>query len=141
MASSKSKNKKTKAQAPKAAEKPQQEEAQKKPQQEEVQKKPQQEEAQKKPQKAQKDASNDKAKSKQKDNRLNKNGKPKLWVRIKEYFNGVRTEIKRVVWPKKEELIKYTIAVVGMLIFFGVLIALVDAAIVPLLYAFSGLRG
>ena len=86
-------------------------------------------------------ASKDKAKAKAKDSKLNKKGKTKLSVRIKEYFKGVRSEIKRVVWPTKEELIKYTIAVVGMLLFFGILIALVDAAIIPALYGFSGLRG
>lgn len=69
-----------------------------------------------------------------------KNGKPGLVTRIKTYFKGVRSETKRVVWPTKQEMVKYTGAVIGMLIFFGILIALVDAVIVPVLYAFSGLR-
>ena len=69
-----------------------------------------------------------------------KAGKPGLITRAKTYFKNVRSELKRVVWPTKPELIKYTGAVLGMLVFFGVLIALVDAVIVPVLYAFSGLR-
>ncbi len=69
-----------------------------------------------------------------------KNQKPSLFNRIGSYFKGVRTEVKRVVWPSKPELVKYTAAVLVMLVFFGVLIALVDAVIVPALYAFSGLR-
>lgn len=69
-----------------------------------------------------------------------KGDKPGVVARIKTYFKNVRTEVKRVVWPTKQEMIKYTGAVLGMLVFFGVLIAIVDAVIVPLLYAFSGLR-
>lgn len=70
-----------------------------------------------------------------------KKGKPGIVERAKTYFAGVKSEIKRVVWPTREELVKYTAAVVGMLLFFGILIAIVDAAVIPALYAFSGLRG
>ena len=88
--------------------------------------------------KAAEKAKADKAKAKEK---AKKNGgKPGLVDRTKTYFKGVRTEVKRVVWPTKNELVKYTVAVVAMLVFFGVLIAVVDAVIVPALYAFSGLR-
>ena len=83
--------------------------------------------AQKAAHKAAEKAKADKAKAK-------KNGKPGIVERSKTYF-------KRVVWPTKDELVKYTVAVVAMLVFFGVLIAVVDALIVPGLYAFSGLRG
>ena len=76
--------------------------------------------------------------SKKKD--AKKNGKPGLIARVKTYFKGVRSEVKRVVWPTKPEMIKYTGAVLGMLVFFGLLIALVDTVVVPVLYAFSGLR-
>lgn len=69
-----------------------------------------------------------------------KAAKPGVLARAKTYFKGVRSELKRVVWPTKSEMVKYTGAVVGMLIFFGILIALVDAVIVPVLYAFAGLR-
>ncbi len=90
--------------------------------------------AQKAAHKAAEKAKADKAKAK-------KNGKPGIVERSKTYFKGVRSEVKRVVWPTKDELVKYTVAVVAMLVFFGVLIAVVDALIVPGLYAFSGLRG
>lgn len=69
-----------------------------------------------------------------------KAGKPGLIARASAYFKNVRTELKRVVWPTKSDLVKYTGAVVGMLVFFGLMIAIVDAVIVPVLYAFSGLR-
>ena len=69
-----------------------------------------------------------------------KDKKPGIVVRAKTYFKNVRTEMKRVVWPTKGEMVKYTGAVLGMLLFFGVFIAIIDAAVVPALYAFSGLR-
>jgi preprotein translocase subunit SecE len=69
-----------------------------------------------------------------------KGGKPGLVTRAKSYVKAVRQELKRVVWPTRPELVKYSVAVVAMLVFFGVLIAIVDACIVPALYAFSGLR-
>ncbi len=69
-----------------------------------------------------------------------KDKKPGLVERARTYFKGVKSEIKRVTWPTKDELVKYTGAVLGMLVFFGVLIAVVDAVIVPVLYAYQGLR-
>ena len=89
--------------------------------------------------KAAEKAKADKAKAKEK---AKKNGgKPGVVDRTKTYFKGVRTEVRRVVWPTKDELVKYTVAVVAMLVFFGVLIAIVDALVIPGLAAFSGLRG
>ena len=69
-----------------------------------------------------------------------KGGKPSIFTRASTYFKNVRTEMKRVVWPSRDELVKYSVAVVAMLVFFGVLIAVVDSLILPALYAFSGLR-
>jgi preprotein translocase subunit SecE len=81
------------------------------------------------------------AEAKKKDSKKDsKNKKPGLVQRATTYFKGVKSEIKRVTWPTKGELVKYTGAVVGMLIFFGILIAIVDAVIVPVLYAYQGLR-
>ena len=69
-----------------------------------------------------------------------KGSKPSIFTRVSTYFKNVRTEMKRVVWPSRDELVKYSVAVVAMLVFFGVLIAVVDSLILPALYAFSGLR-
>lgn len=77
---------------------------------------------------------------KKQDKSKTKNKKPGIVSRAKTYFKGVKSEIKRVTWPTKQELVKYTGAVLGMLVFFGILIAIVDAAIVPVLYAYQGLR-
>ena len=80
------------------------------------------------------------AEAKKKDAKKADSKKSGLVERARTYFKGVKSEIKRVTWPTKNELVKYTGAVLGMLVFFGVLIAVVDAVIVPVLYAYQGLR-
>ena len=80
------------------------------------------------------------AEAKKKDAKKADSKKPGLVERARTYFKGVKSEIKRVTWPTKNELVKYTGAVLGMLVFFGVLIAVVDTVIVPVLYAYQGLR-
>ena len=61
--------------------------------------------------------------------------------RTKQYLRAVRTEMHRVVWPSRDELKNYAIAVIAMLIIFGVAIWLVDTGILSLVFALSGLRG
>ncbi len=77
------------------------------------------------------------AKAKKKD----KNKKPGFFGRIKKYFSSVRSEMKRVVWPTKKELLNYSVTVCVSLIIVGVVIALLDAGIGQALVLFSGLRG
>lgn len=61
--------------------------------------------------------------------------------RIRTYFRDVRTEMHQVVWPSRPELRNYTVAVVVMLIVFGVCVWLVDTGFVTALVALAGLRG
>ena len=49
--------------------------------------------------------------------------------------------MRRVVWPSKDELKTYSVAIVIMLVIFGVVIWLVDSGIVAALVGFTGLRG
>jgi preprotein translocase subunit SecE len=46
--------------------------------------------------------------SKKKDDSLN------LFERAKKYFKEVRSELKKVNWPSREELMTYTVVVFGM---------------------------
>ena len=62
-------------------------------------------------------------------------------ARVKSYFGAVRGEMHRVTWPSRTELTNYSVAVVGMLIVFGVAVWLVDTGFVAGLVAFTGLRG
>lgn len=47
---------------------------------------------------------------------------------MKDYFKGVKTELKKVVWPTKKELVSYTSVVLLTCVAFGVGIWLVDSA-------------
>lgn len=67
--------------------------------------------------------------------------KPGFFGRIKNYLGAVRSEMRRVVWPSKEELKSYSVAIIAMLIVFGVVIWLVDSGIVAALVGFTSLRG
>ena len=68
-------------------------------------------------------------------------GKPGVFARVKNYLGSVRSEMKRVVWPTKQELINYSVAVCASLVVVGIVIALLDAVIGTGLVAFAGLRG
>ena len=68
-------------------------------------------------------------------------GKSGIFARVKNYLGSVRSEMKRVVWPTKKELINYSVAVCASLVVVGVVIALLDAVIGGGLVLFAGLRG
>lgn len=68
-----------------------------------------------------------------------KAAKPGLWTRFVTYCKAVKSEMQRVVWPTRQELVSASIIVVGALIFFGVLIAIVDNLIIIPLDAISSL--
>ena len=49
------------------------------------------------------------------------------------YLRGVRQELKKVVWPTREELTSNTIVVFAVCIFFAVAFWLIDTGILALL--------
>ena len=57
---------------------------------------------------------------------------------LKEYFKGVRLEMKKVVWPTKSELWAYTGVVIAMSVFFAVAFWAIDSGV---LAALKGLLG
>ncbi|WP_130810365.1 preprotein translocase subunit SecE [Olsenella sp. Marseille-P4559] len=67
------------------------------------------------------------------------NKKPGLGTRIKNYLGAVRTEMRRVVWPSREELRNYSVAVIVSLVVFGVVLWLVDTGIVAALVGYTSL--
>ena len=67
--------------------------------------------------------------------------KPGPLRRLRNYLGDVRSEMRRVVWPSKAELKSYSVAIIFMLIVFGIVIWLVDSGIVAALVGFTGLRG
>ncbi len=57
-----------------------------------------------------------------------------------QFFRDVKAEMKRVTWPTRTDVIRWSGVVVGALVFFGVYVALLDNVIVtPALVALSGL--
>ena len=59
-----------------------------------------------------------------------------------QFLRDVRSEMKRVTWPTKQDVLRWSIVVVCALLFFGIYVAILDNAIVtPLLVGISGLAG
>ena len=57
-----------------------------------------------------------------------------------QFLRDVKAEMKRVTWPTREDVGRWTGVVVGALVFFGVYVAVLDNLIVtPALVALSGL--
>jgi len=55
--------------------------------------------------------------------------KPKQWSESTgEFFRDIRSEMKKVSWPARHEVIGTTVVVIGAVIFFGVYLWLVDMA-------------
>ncbi|AEB07474.1 preprotein translocase, SecE subunit [Coriobacterium glomerans PW2] len=88
-----------------------------------------------------KSAAKPKSKANAKIAKAKKNKKPNIFVRFKRYIGSIRTEMRRVTWPTKKELINYSIAVCASLVVVGIVIALLDTVIGQGLVLFSGLRG
>ena len=76
-----------------------------------------------------------------KKSKKSKNEKPGFFARVKAYLRSVKSEMKRVVWPTKKELVNYSVVVCVSLVVVGVAIALLDLVIGEGLVLFSGLRG
>ena len=67
-----------------------------------------------------------------------KKAKPKK-QRFK-FLSEVKSELKRVTWPTRPEVLRWTGVVVAALVFFGVFVAVLDNLIVtPLIVALSGI--
>lgn len=59
---------------------------------------------------------------------------------IKEYFKGVRTEMKKVIWPTRKELISYTGVVIMTCFIFSLVFWAFDSAFLSLLKAVLNIR-
>ncbi len=51
----------------------------------------------------------------------------KVKTNKKSYVGEVRTELKKVKWPTKEEMLKYSIAVIIFIVIFGLFFYVLDA--------------
>ncbi len=56
------------------------------------------------------------------------------------FISDIRSEMRRVTWPTKKDVLQWTGVVVSALIFFGLFcVVLDDGVVTPLLYAISSL--
>lgn len=53
--------------------------------------------------------------------------------RIVNFFREVGREMKKVSWPKRKELTKYTLTVLSVVVFFSVFFAVLDLGISELI--------
>jgi preprotein translocase subunit SecE len=59
--------------------------------------------------------------------------KPNVFARLGQYFRDVRGEMRRVVWPNRQEVLNSSVVVIVTLIFFVVFTLIVDTAVVQVL--------
>ena len=55
--------------------------------------------------------------------------KPKKKEKQESFFTGVRKEMKKLRWPLKKEMVKYSIATLSFIIFFALFFGLADLII------------
>ena len=58
---------------------------------------------------------------------------------VREYFRGVRTEVKKVVWPTRKELLSYTVIVLVACAFFGLFLWAVDTGFLAIIREVFGI--
>jgi len=66
-----------------------------------------------------------------------KPSKPNIFARLGQYFRDVRSEMKRVVWPHRPEVINSSMVVLVTLVFFVILTFTVDSLVVQALRLIS----
>jgi len=57
--------------------------------------------------------------------------KPNLWVRFRIFCHGVKSEAKKVHWPNRKDMVKYSVATIVFVLFCSMFFYLID-----ILYAF-----
>lgn len=59
-----------------------------------------------------------------------------------QFLKDVKGEMKRVTWPTRQDVVRWSVVVVCALLFFGIYVAILDNAIVtPVLVGISSLAG
>ena len=63
-----------------------------------------------------------------------------MFKKIRTFFEEVRTELKKVSWPKKDELIRSTSVVIIMILITAVIVGLLDYIFYALILASLGVQ-
>ncbi len=67
--------------------------------------------------------------------------KPNVFQRLTKYFKDVRSEVRRVVWPTRQDVTNSSLVVVVMLIMMTAFVALIDEAAFQAIINFIGRIG
>ena len=67
-----------------------------------------------------------KKKEKKQEIKKTKKDKKKIVKTKKKLFSGVRSEMAKVKWPSKKDMIKYSIATIFFIVFFGLFFYCID---------------
>ena len=70
-----------------------------------------------------------------------KPAKPNVLARLVGYLRDVRSEMKRVVWPNRAEVINSSVVVVVTLIFFTVFITMTDLVVQRIVFMIQKIGG
>ncbi len=63
---------------------------------------------------------------KKSDTKSKKNKSSKEKKGIFKFFNNVNSEVSKVKWPSKKEMIKYSVATISFVLFFGIYFSLIN---------------
>ena len=71
---------------------------------------------------------NEKKEKNKKDSSVNISSKKKksLWVRFRIFCHGVKSEAKKVHWPSRKDMFKYSIATVSFIVFCSLFFYIID---------------
>ena len=53
--------------------------------------------------------------------------KPGIFARIRKYFRDTKSEVKKVVWPTRQQIVNHTGVVIACIIVVGAFIGVLDA--------------
>lgn len=67
--------------------------------------------------------------------------KPTLWNKLRKFTREVRSEMRKVSWPNRKELITYTIVVIVTVVIVALFTSAVDVIITWVLNLLARLRG
>jgi len=58
---------------------------------------------------------------------------------MKEYFSGIKTEMKKVIWPTRKELTSYTVVVIATCAFFALAFWGINSGVLAMLKGILGI--
>ena len=59
--------------------------------------------------------------------------------KLKEFYTNIKAEFKKIIWPKRDELIKETLVVIVMCAIFGIIIFGMDTGLAVILKLVAGI--